>query len=166
VRRAGLGQPFEPPPQDERLMPHGAPELEALIPRDITSPPTALSSVSATQWGSSLLNRTLKRLGVKPRDVVVVNGVGGRGEEALMVALYGIPGVAREKLDAAFSFGLATPGGKWQKLDVGGTLVNWATGHGLAAAYWARDGLVYHIGGREDMTKRAVQRIVAANRDE
>jgi hypothetical protein len=33
VRRALAGEPFEPPPQDERYMSHAAPDLEQLIPR-------------------------------------------------------------------------------------------------------------------------------------
>jgi hypothetical protein len=40
-------------------------------------------SVSGTDWGASLLNRALKRVGIKPRDAVVVNAMGRRSIDAL-----------------------------------------------------------------------------------
>jgi hypothetical protein len=65
------------PPPTEAQMPHVSQALEALVPRDLTSPPMQVSSVRATDWGSSLLNRALKRLDVRLKDAVVVNGLGG-----------------------------------------------------------------------------------------
>src|SRR5439155_18837287 len=75
---------------------HAAPEPEALISRDAALPPIALSSASATDWRSSLLNRSLKRLGFRPRDAVVVSGVGGRADEAIMIAVYALSRLSPE----------------------------------------------------------------------
>jgi hypothetical protein len=162
VRRAEADESFEPPPQDERFMRHAAPDLEQLVPRDLTSPPIALSSTSASDWGSSLLNRSLKRLGVKPKDAIVVSGVGGRGEDAVMVALYAIPGASSDALDAELATGLGRPpGGRWTRREIDSVSINWAEGSGLAAAYWVVRGLVYHVGASNAATLWIVERLVA-----
>ncbi len=164
VRRAEAGEPFEPRPQDERYMPHADPGLEALIPRDATTPPIALSSTLATHWGSSLLNRTLKRLGVKPKDVTVVSGIGGERDETVAVTLYAVPGIPHDKLNAEFAFGIdRPPGGRWEQRDVAGIPVNWASAHGFLNAYWTRDGLVFHVGGGAATTRRVVERILSGH---
>lgn len=144
-------------------MPHADHGLEALIPRDVTSPPIALSSTSATQWASSLLNRTLKRLGVKPKDVIVVSGIGGQRDDTVAVTLYSVPGIPGDTLNSEFATGLdRPPGGRWEQRDLGGALVNWTSGSGFANAYWTREGLVYHVGGVEAATRRVVERILRA----
>ena len=66
-------------------------ELEALIPSDLTDPPPRINSVRASTWGSSLLNRALRRLEVDPSEATVVVAMGGRGERTLTVMLYKSP---------------------------------------------------------------------------
>jgi hypothetical protein len=135
-------------PPTEAEMPHIAPELEALIPRDLTTPPMEVSSVRASQWGSSLLNRALKRLETRSKDAVVVNGMGGQLEETLTVTIYGVPGVPAERLGTEFQSAVPRPpGAKWTMREVGGKTVNWAKGRDFAQAYWTRDGIVVVVAG-------------------
>jgi hypothetical protein len=144
------------PPTPEQ-MPHAAPHLEALLPRDITSPPLDVSSVLASDWGSSLVNRALKRLDVRPRDAVVVTGMGGSGEHTLTVMLYGIRGVVADRLVAEFGSAIyLPPRGKWSTREFAGRTVNWATGPEFTVAFWAQDGLVVHVAGRAEDVERAV----------
>jgi hypothetical protein len=75
-----------------------APDLEALLPREITEPPLRINSVRASKWGSSLLNRAIKRLAVDPHDAVVVIAMGGRGPSTLTIMLYSMPGVSADRL--------------------------------------------------------------------
>lgn len=147
-------------PPTEEQMPHVAPDLESLIPRDITSPPMQVSSVRGTDWGSSLLHRALKRLETRPKDAVVVTGMGGEGEQTLTVSIYGVPGVSAERLEAEFqSVIFRLPGSKWQRRDIAGRQVNWASGREFNVAYWARDGLVIHVAGEVAGVERAVERL-------
>lgn len=147
------------PPTEER-MPHLAPDLEALIPRDLTSPPIEVSSVLATEWGSSLLNRALKRLETRPEDAVVVNGMGGRGEETLTVTIYGVPGQSAERLSAQFqSVFPRLPGSKWQPREVAGKAVSWGSGREFTQAVWARDGMVVGVAGSPEAVEDAVKRL-------
>jgi hypothetical protein len=147
-------------PPTEEEMPHVAPELESLIQRDLTSPPMQVSSVSATHWGSSLLNRALKRLGTRPKDAVVVSGVGGEGGRTLTVSIYGVPGVSAERLEAEFqSVIFRPPGSKWGRREIAAGEVNWASGREFNVAYWARDGVVIHVAGEVAAVESAVQRM-------
>lgn len=149
---AELGGEIMLPPTPEQL-PHVAPDLEALLPRDITSPPLDVSSVSASQWGSSLVNRALKRLDVRPRDAVVVTGMGG----PLIVMLYGIPGVATDRLMDEFGSAIYLPTrGTWSAREFAGRMVNWATGPEFTVAFWAQDGLVVHVAGPAEDVERAI----------
>jgi hypothetical protein len=59
--------------------PHESRELEALIPADLTDSPMRVSSVRGTYWGDSLLNQALRRLGMRPADCLIANGIAGRG---------------------------------------------------------------------------------------
>lgn len=149
---------FVPPPTEEH-MPHVAPDLEALIPRDLTTPPMELWSVRGTEWGSSLLNRALKRLETRPKDAVVVNAIGGEGKQGLFVIIYGVAGASAERLEAEFRSAIARPpGSKWQKRHIAGRDVNWASGRDGSVAYWARDGLVLHVAG-EAGVEGAIERL-------
>lgn len=148
-----------PPPTWEQ-MPHVSPDLEALIPRDLASPPMQLSSVRATEWGSSLLNRALKRLEIRPRDAVVVAGLGGYGQKALTVTIYGLPGAPAERLHSEFqSVIFRLPGSNWQRREIGGREVNWASGEDFNVAYWARDGMVIHLAGEAREVESAIERL-------
>ena len=61
-----------------------------------------ITSVSAKEWRSSLLNRALTRLGVRPQDAMVVTGIGGSGPRTLTLMLYEVPGVTADRLEAEF----------------------------------------------------------------
>jgi hypothetical protein len=149
---------LSPPTPDQ--MPHAAPDLEALIPRDLTSPPLEVSSVTASDWRSSLLNRALKRLETRPRDVAVVNGMGGSGEQVLTVTLYGVPGISADRLSAEFGSTIyLPPRAKWSGREIEGRTVNWAEGREFTVAYWVRDELVVHVAGRPADVERAVPRL-------
>jgi hypothetical protein len=134
-------------------MPHEDADLEALIPFDIVEPPIAMSSVSATNWGSSLLNRALKQLGVRPRDVTVAAGVGGgKGEQTIAVTVYRVPGASQAQLLEAFASVIYRPRrSSWSDRLIGDTKVSWAEGREgpeyWHVAYWTRDELVLHVAG-------------------
>ncbi len=156
---AELGATVGRPPTPEQ-MPHEAPDLEALIPTDLTSPPMDVSSVSATHWGSSLVNRALKRLDTRPRDAVVVTAMGGTGPGVLTVSLYGVPGVTAERLDAEFGTAIYLPSrGKWQQREIAGRTVKWASGHEFTVAFWSRDALVVHVAGEADAVEAAIAKL-------
>lgn len=141
-------------------MPHVAPDLEALIPTDLTSPPMKVSSVPANKWGSSLLKRALKRLDVLPRDAAVVTAMGGGGEETLVVSIYGVPGVPADRLDLEFRMVIfLPPGSKWQPREIAGRTVNWAPAADFTVGYWARDGVVIHVAGPARAVEAAVSRL-------
>lgn len=147
-------------PPTEAQMPHLAPDLEALIPRDLTVPPMEVSSVRATDWGSSLLNRALKRLETRPKDAVVVTGMGGLGGQTLTVTIYGVPGVSAERLAAEFQTVFPhLPGSKWQAREIAGKSVAWASGREFTQAYWTRDGQVVGVVGDAGAVERAVSRL-------
>lgn len=147
-------------PPTEEQMPHVAPELEALIPRDLSAPPMEISSVRATAWGSSLLNRALRRLETRPKDADAVTGMGGRGEQTLTVTIYGVPGVSAERLSAEFQTVLPRlPGSKWQSRGVEGKAVSWASGREFTQAYWTRDGMVVGVAGDAAAVERAIGRL-------
>lgn len=134
-----------PGPED---WPHAAPDLEQMLPPGVSDPPLQVSSRPASEWGSSLLNRALKRLGVSPREAMVVSGLGGEGPRTLSTTLYGVPGVTGELLLDEFQLVIGLPsGGKWQVRQVAGRQVQWATGREFTVAFWTRDGLVTHVAG-------------------
>lgn len=144
--------------------PHEDADLEALIPSDIVEPPIRMSSVSATHWGSSLLNRSLKQLGVRPRDAVVAAGVGGSGERTIAVTIYRVPGASQIQLLAAFGSVIFRPRrSSWSIRSFGDTTVSWAEGKGgpgyWYVAYWARDGLVFHVSGRPDDMEAVIRKV-------
>lgn len=147
-------------PLTEEEMPHVSQELEALIPPDLTAPPMKVSSVHATDWDSSLLKRALKRLDVRPRDAVVVNGLGGQGDQTLTVSIYGVRDASAERLEAEFeSVIFRLPGSKWQRREIGDKDVNWASGREFTVGYWARDGIVIHVAGQPEAVERAIARL-------
>lgn len=145
-------------------MPHEDPDLEALIPTDIGDPPIVMSSVSATHWGSSLLSRALKGLGVRPRDVIVAAGVGGSGEKTIAVTAYRVPGAPKTQLLEAFGSVIFRPrGSSWSDRTIGETTVSWAEGREgpehWYVAYWARDELVLHVAGQPNDMEAMIRRV-------
>lgn len=145
-------------------LPHVAPDLEALVPVDLSDPPMSMHSVLASQWGSSQLNRALKQLGVRPRDATVASGIGGSGERTLSVELYRVPGVAADRLRDVFAATIhRPPGSRWKDRIVGATRVSMAEGRDgplmFSVAYWARDGLVLQVSGEAEDMEAAILRL-------
>lgn len=153
-----LGVVIARPGPDDK--PHEAPELERLLPADLTDPPLETWSVSASGWGSSLLKHALTRLEVSLRDAVVVVGMGGHGEKTLAITLYAVPDVSADRLTEEFELVVSLPpNGSWVVRQVAEKSVQWATGAEFTVAFWARDGLVVHVAGNAAEVERAVARI-------
>ncbi len=147
------------------VAPHEDRELEALLTAG--DPRLDPSSVTASTWGSSLLNKVLKTLGVRPRDVSVASGIGGEGGTTLATTAYRVPGVDAPTLLEAFSSVIHRPrGSSWQERTIGGVSVRWAEGvdHGDAwqVAYWTGDGLVFHVSGPVAEMESFIARLSAA----
>jgi len=139
---------------------HVAAHLEALIPIDLSSPPLELESERADRWGSSLLTRALKLLGVSPKDAVVVHAIGGDGEGTVTVSLYAVPAVDAERLVSEFrSVIFRIPGSTWETRSIAGRRVEWAPGTEFTVAFWARDGMVIHMTGRPETIIPAIDRL-------
>jgi hypothetical protein len=140
--------------------PHAAPDLEALIPSDLTSPPMEVESDSAKGWDSSLLTRALKRLGVPLEDAHVVHAIGGEGPATLTISIYSVPGVDPARLVEEFrSVIFRIPGSEWEPRTIAGREVQWAPADEFTVAFWARDGMVLHVTGQPDVVVPAVSRL-------
>jgi hypothetical protein len=147
-------------PRDAITKAHAATELEALIPADMTSPSMEIESVRANRWGSSLLTRALKRLGIVPKDAVVAHGLGGDGEATLTVSIYRVPGIDEGRLALEFrSVIFRLPGSQWETRAIAGREVQWASGEEFTVAFWARDGMVIHVAGQQEMVVAAISRL-------
>ena len=141
---------------DPEVMSRMAPGLEALIPPDLTDPPLRTNSVRASNWGSSLLNRVLRRLEVDPGDATVVVAMGGR-PRMLTVVLYEIPSIEADRLLAEVESAITLPPrGRWRDRHVAGRKVRWSFGTEFNVAFWARDGLVVHVAGSVEDIERAI----------
>lgn len=155
------------PRTSERLHsgPHVAPQLEALIPTSLWQDGAEIDSQTASQWASGLLDRALQRLSVRPRDVVVVCGMGLR-EAGLIVNVYRVPGVDEVALDREFRIVITRPhrGSTWQRRMVGGREVWWSAppanspdhDPGFHVAFWVADACVVHVAGDEDRIEAAI----------
>lgn len=154
---SSLGIRVEPAPDEIGGVASG---LEQLIPMDITDPPPRIHSVRAKQWGSSLLNRALKRLDVRPDQATVVVGMGGSGARTLAITLYELPGVPADRLMAEFTTVIFLPTrGTWATREMAGRVVNWAVGDEATVVFWARDGLVVHVAGEAADVETAIPRL-------
>lgn len=141
-------------------VPHAAPELERLVPADLTTPPMAVHSVAASDWGSSLLNWALRRLEIGPQEATVVSAMGGAGPAVLTVLIYAVPGVTADRLSAAFEPSVLQPAdGHAESRDVAGRTVNWVADSEFSVASWTRDGLVVHVAGLPEAVEAAVARL-------
>jgi hypothetical protein len=145
---------------------HIAPDVEALIPRGLVDSTDSPTSVRATDYRAPTVNRALKVVGVRPRDVVVVNTLGGRGKDAHTVTIFVVPGVSAHALDAAFAPAIFKPRGvPWEERNIEGRSVRWAVAKGylegddFTAAWWTRDGLVFWITGPPAWLVSAVTRL-------
>ncbi|HEY6608760.1 MAG TPA: hypothetical protein VI277_06145 [Candidatus Limnocylindria bacterium] len=145
-------------PQD---IPHRAPDLEQMIPRDASRPLIETSSVHAGEWGDALLKRALKRLGVEPKEALVANGIGGEGEGTFTVTLYAVPDVGSAALHGEFaSVFYRPPRTEWELREVNGKDVNWLASEWFHAAFWSMDGLVVHASAQDaDRLERLVAQL-------
>lgn len=135
--------------------PHVAPELERSMAMRLGLDPSGVTSSPASQWGSSLLNRALKRLGVRPRDVVVVSAILGSREETVMVALYSVPDTSAASLATEFASAVHRPSSRpWRSTEIAGRDVMVTSDRDFTVIYWAIDGFVFHLGanGTVDMS--------------
>lgn len=153
----------DPLPPDVELRSHVAPDLEALIPPGLVDSKDAPTSVRATDYGAPTVNRALKAVGVRPRDAVVVNTLGGEGQDVHTVTIFGVPGVAADALAAAFERTIYKPRSvRWEPREIEGRSVWWAEAKGylqgddFIAVWWARDGLVFWITGPPAWLRRAI----------
>jgi hypothetical protein len=139
---------------------HVSAEMESLIPVDLASPSMQVESIRANKWGSSLLTRALKRLGVTPKDSVVVRGIGGDGERTLVVMVYDVPGIDANRLTTEFrSVIFHIPGSNWESRNIAGKQVQWASGDEFTVVFWAQDGMVIHVAGQPEVVVPAVSRL-------
>ena len=132
--------------------------LRQLLPAD-----AFLSSATGTQWGDSRLNRVLRDLGVRPKDVRIAHGMGGTGP-GLFASLYRVPGVDAGRLQDAFAMVIHRPDRRpWGTRTIGATTVAWADGsfgasdEPAAVAYWAEDEIVLHLYGPVPLVETAVR---------
>jgi hypothetical protein len=138
--------------------PHGAPDLEAIMPREIAGTPLQISSARASEWQSSLLRLAVERVGVDPADAYVALGMGGSGEDALAITLYAIPGVPQDELEAEFSRDAYLAADQhWERRNVDGKVVWWAAGREFDTAFYALGGLVVTAGGAPERVRAAIE---------
>ena len=148
--------------QHER--PHESPDLETLIPADLAEPPLEIDSVCGSAYGSSLLNKGLRQLGVRPKDCQVTSGVGGGGPDTLMVTVYRVPGAAADALAIALAPVAVKPSkGKWADAEIASRRVRLAEGSfgdvRTTVAFWAVDELFVRVAGPRHLVERAVSRL-------
>jgi len=137
------------------------------VPADLLDAPIKMDSGPGTGYGSSLLTRALKRLGVRPRDVTIAHGLAREGEDVFGLTLYRVSGASAEALSTAFADAIYRPqGSAWEIRHVGDIDVWWAEGYAdpdrtiyFNIAYWTRDDLVLHVFGRPEDMETAIRRL-------
>ena len=114
--------------------------------------PSDVSMVPASEWGSSLVNRALKRLAIRPRDATVVSALTSGRWGSVMVALYFVPGAAAADLEREFSGALHRPSSRaWTPIEMAGHPVLRSRDEQFDVVYWAVDGVVLHLGADVDV---------------
>jgi hypothetical protein len=125
----------------------GALDLERILVDRLRLPPRDVSSVPASEWGSSHLTRALQRLAVQPRNAIVTSALAGSGPQSVMVGLYAVPRVAAAELEREFAGALHRPSSRpWTPVDLAGRRVLRSRDAEFDVVYWAVDGLVLHLG--------------------
>jgi hypothetical protein len=127
-------------------------DLERILVDRLRLPSKEVSSVPASQWGSSLVTRALKRLAIPPRDAIVTSALAGDGPQTVMVGAYGVPGVAAADLEREFAGALHRPSSRpWTPVDLAGHRVLRSRDAEFDVVFWALDGLVLHLGATLDV---------------
>jgi hypothetical protein len=108
----------------ERPVWHIDPELEKTV-ADAIGVPMDLDSLPASHWGAATLNRAIRNLGLKGKEVVLVSGMGKVRAEPT-VRVFHLPGVDRDRLAAEFQrFIESVSRGKWADIPIGDVTARW-----------------------------------------
>lgn len=79
---------------------HVDPDLEKVV-ADAVGVPMKVDSLPADKWGAATLNRAVRNLGLKGKDVLLVTGMGTtKGNPVVQV--HSLPGVGRDRLVPEF----------------------------------------------------------------
>jgi hypothetical protein len=102
----------------ERTVPHVSPELEARVAAAIGKP-MDLDSLATSEYGAATLNRTMRNLGVRGKDALLVSGIGKDGGGPT-VQVFSVAGIGRDALAPEFKRYLENRvRGKWRDCQVG-----------------------------------------------
>ena len=138
--------------------PHEAPDLEALVPREVAGTRLQVTSARVSDWQSSLLRKAVENLGADPLDAYVALGLGGTGEDTLALTIYAIPGVPQDRLEAEFSRDeYLAEGQHWEQREVDGKTVWWSAAEEFDTAFYALGGLVITAGGSAARVRAALE---------
>jgi len=153
----GPGARLDDKTAEPDAIPHDAPDLEALLPREVAGTVLEISSARATSWQSGLLRQAIENVGADPAEAFVAIGLGGTGEETIAVTLYAIPGVPQDRLEAEFSRdAYLDPGRTWEQREVHRKLVWWSSADEFDTAFYALGGLVVTAGGSSERVRSAL----------
>jgi hypothetical protein len=136
----------------ERAVPHLNPELEARVAAAIGKPMN-VESLAAGEYGAATLNRTLRNLGVRGKDALLVSGTGKVGADPTVQVFY-VAGIGRDALAPEFKRYLENRvRGKWHDCLVGDVTartckVTFAQPHDLL--WFAIDGFVVYLATADD----------------
>jgi hypothetical protein len=133
--------------------------LAARVPADCWPDGAEVTTLTGTQWGDAKLNRALRGLGVRPRDVEVISGQARQGSGVLFL-VWRVPGVDAAAPAAASEAVVTKPVIRrpWELSTVGDRAVRWMVGRDSTTAWWARDGLVVQVSGDPDPVPAAIER--------
>jgi hypothetical protein len=143
-------------------LPHEDPELEALMPAVIDGVAIEMRSVTAKDYRSALLDRSLKRLGVERKAVMVASCVEGIGDDILSAQFLRIPGLDAGRLADEFVFnrGAIVKGWTFALISIADRTIAWIQGRSegrpRAGGTWTRDGLVISFLGPPDLLRRLI----------
>jgi hypothetical protein len=152
----------------ERQESHVDQDLELVVATAI-GVPLNLESLPASKWGAATLNRALRNLGVKGRDVVLVTGMGTpKGNPVVQVQ--SLPGVERDRLVPEFQqYHENLARGKWKDGLVGNLPARWGTApiaEPWILVWFAVDGYVASIasGSDRETVEQMAKRLLGALR--
>jgi hypothetical protein len=104
---------------------HVDPDLESLV-ADAVGVPMNIDSLPANKWGAATLNRAIRNLGLKGKDVLLVTGM-GKVKADPTVQVYRAPGVDRDRLLVEFQrYQENMLRGKWADGPVGDVPARWS----------------------------------------
>jgi hypothetical protein len=136
----------------ERKVSHLNPDLESRVAAAIGKPMN-MESLAASEWGAATLNRALRNLGIRGKDVMLVSGMGKvRAEPTVQV--FSVPGIGRDALAPEFKRFLENRvGGKWQDClvgDVAARSCKVTFAEPTTLLWFALDGFVVYLATTDD----------------